>query len=442
MRSSSWQKWILALLFAGLAVQLWLAYGLPYARRVAYQHDLFGEKGWWDQQAEADMKYREVSADELQEALERHQRGLEAMAATGVSQVFLDQALRSGDYEALERRFNDLQARYESGAMTDVELLELIGRTRPRQLALAPALDTWVERYPASYYARLLRGLLYRTLALEARGARTANKTAASGFAQMHRYFERADLDYRASLALAQKPVLTHAFVVEMATFTGDRERADAALQEANRVAPDNFEVRSLYMFMLQSRWLGSNDEMWRFLVQCEEEGVPMHQLAALRAMQLHDLARSTPKGDRFGAMVNYEGAIRIARKMPWLLGHNEFARLLTDASAEASDNGNYQAGLEYAQESLRVAPKGGCGHCMAAVALVSLERKSEAIPHLETCSADDESWCQYMLGMLLYEGYDGVRPDRSRGLALLRQAAAAGEGRARNFLKDIGASA
>jgi beta-lactamase regulating signal transducer with metallopeptidase domain len=112
--------------------------------------------------------------------------------------------LRQGRYAELDQRMSSYQAAYRQGSTDSMALARAFSAFRVADPSLGPAFDACVESFPASYVARLARGIYYFRSAMVTRGGRDLEHTNTEQLRGMRVYLARsqADLERPRSLSM------------------------------------------------------------------------------------------------------------------------------------------------------------------------------------------------------------------------------------------------
>lgn len=195
------------------------------------------------------------------------------------------EALRSGDYGALERQFSAVQAAYESGKLDDEPLRAAFRVFYDTDRSLEPRYAAWVAQHPRSYVAHLAMGIYYKRLGQQVRGEAAARDTSPEQFAAMRQAFDRAVRAFARSESLTAKPLLTYLHAMDIPLYAGDHAATRAFLDKALQIDPASFIVREKYMGTLQRKWGGSPERMQAFLEESQRAGLSRSDLAQLKAV-------------------------------------------------------------------------------------------------------------------------------------------------------------
>jgi tetratricopeptide (TPR) repeat protein len=315
-------------------------------------------------------------------------------------------ALQIGQYATLEQEMNTQEAAFESGRITDVELLEYFRALYSSNISDEQYFLEWIRRYPQSYAAHVATGAFYKRVASEARGSQFASDTPKDKMIAMESYLAKADSELNTSLFLAAKPVIACLQRISVAQFRGDLDTAQTMLNFSIRVAPHNYIVRRKYMYVLQARWLGSVPMEKAFLADAHSAGLTPRQLQVLEGMELTDEGWVLDNDHKYAnAWDHYKKGIALMLANPDLLELNCEKCLYGTAASIANDADDYSAGLKYSSLVLEIAPEDYDGHVSRAIALVNLKRTAEAIPDLNFSAQLGNSWAQQELASCCVDG-------------------------------------
>ncbi len=345
--------------------------------------------------------------------------------------------LRSGQFTQLDQRYNTFQEHYEQATINDHELsltYQAFYDTSPDNEAF---LNQWIVKNPASYSARLARGIYNRKLGEAARGAKFAHETTPEKMLTMQQYLERANQDLRASLQLSQKPIVALLHLINISMFLGDHQASLGWLNYANRVDPNNYGIKRRYLLTLTPRWGGSYDQMWAFLKACRDQHISQEFLRIFESTIYLDQAKS------FAEQNQRERALPLYKKSLNLLdGIDNIDRL--DALKGVVYNGANPTNLEeYSREideTLRLAPTERMILGYRGWIRLKQRRYEEAIRDCALGAELGDPYSQFQYGFILYNGIPSTLPrNQTQGLLWIRKAADQGDATAQQFLVKLG---
>jgi tetratricopeptide (TPR) repeat protein len=191
----------------------------------------------------------------------------------------------------LDARYGAIQQAYRDHRISDVELRAAFRVFYATDADLDAHYAAWVAQSPRSYVAHLARGIYYKKVGAERRGVGFIDQITPAQIEGMEAANKVAAQEFTASLALDDKPILTYLHSIDLDMDSGNKTQARQWLDRAIAIDPDDFVVRVKYMGALQTRWLGSVEEMKAFLAECRKANLPAAQIKTLEAIELDDEA-------------------------------------------------------------------------------------------------------------------------------------------------------
>lgn len=143
--------------------------------------------------------------------------------------------------------------------------------------------ETWVERFPRSYAARLSRGIFYFKSGVQTRGNKFISRTTAEQIRGMRAYFDLAGKDLEDSLALDPKPMLSYNYLIRISMHVSTADNTRGLLDAALKLDPVALLARRPYLNSLEKRWGGDLDQMLDFMQQSRNAGLNESQMAILQ---------------------------------------------------------------------------------------------------------------------------------------------------------------
>jgi tetratricopeptide (TPR) repeat protein len=199
--------------------------------------------------------------------------------------------LKSGDYLELDRRYEALQSAYEAHAISDEVLRASFRVFYLTDPALAAQYDVWVAHSSHTYVAHLARGIYYDFLGVDRRGEASVEETSAEQFQGMHDAFAVAIAEFKTSLHLTQRPILTYLYWIKIDRYVGDQEEARTLFDSAMKIDPQSSIMREMYIMSLSTQWGGSQEAMRGFLDSSRRAGLSEAHLRVLQSAVLADRA-------------------------------------------------------------------------------------------------------------------------------------------------------
>jgi Domain of unknown function (DUF4034) len=199
--------------------------------------------------------------------------------------------LRTEQYQELDRRYSAVQVEFENNKISGDDLRAQFRDFYATDPDLAAKLDGWVARYPASYVARVARGIYYKKVGFEARGTAYIRETSQSQIDGMNAAFEKAVADLRVSLNMNPKPFLSYFHLLDIGNAVGAKEELRAIYDRASSLDPSSYAIRLKYMTTLQTRWGGSLEEMQNFYAECQRASLTDAQNKELQGLLAQEKA-------------------------------------------------------------------------------------------------------------------------------------------------------
>jgi uncharacterized membrane protein YjgN (DUF898 family) len=339
--------------------------------------------------------------------------------------------LKSGDYETVNRYFEDLQHRYETGGLSDQQLYQGFHALYEDEAGNARYFNQWVQAHPDSYVARVARGTYYYRMAMAARSDDYVTRQSAPIRARrIESYFALARPDLKASLKLTARPYLSALYLLNVEIVGGSPDLRRQWLDLGTSIDPKGVMIRKRYLISLQPLWGGSIDQMRAYIDECAQQGLPAPTMAALRLVLANELvdalrqdAGAEERLKRWGDVIELSQAA--GEKPPlramggyaisaWDLNRREDAdRMLARLEAMDVDDGFVlsQMGWIYIHE----------------------QRMQEAWKAVTRGANLDDAWSQLAVGQTLLHGCADINlsPDRLAALAWIKRAAYLGNAEA-----------
>jgi tetratricopeptide (TPR) repeat protein len=199
--------------------------------------------------------------------------------------------LKAGNFIELDRRYESLQNAYETNAISDEALRASFRVFYLADPALASQYDAWVEHSSRTYVAHLARGIYYDFLGVERRGGDSVEETSAEQFRSMHEAFAIATADFKMSMSLTRRPILTYLYWIKIDRYVGNPEEARTLFDGAMKIDPQSSILREMYMMSLSTQWGGSQEAMGGFLDSSRQAGLSEAHLRVLQSAIVADRA-------------------------------------------------------------------------------------------------------------------------------------------------------
>jgi tetratricopeptide (TPR) repeat protein len=197
--------------------------------------------------------------------------------------------LESGNYQALEKRFSEIQTKFEKGNLPEFDLLDAYKLFYQRQDKFLNQLNSWIEHYPKSSSAYLARGIYFRKLGDNRRGTKFISEVPEQNIKYMEKMHKLAIKDLNKALQLDPKSYLAVLHLLNIALFDGDDRSVDVYMRLGNKLLPSNLLVNMRYLIHLAPRWGGSYGEMEKFINESRRQGLSPDTIHLMQAIEYDD---------------------------------------------------------------------------------------------------------------------------------------------------------
>jgi tetratricopeptide (TPR) repeat protein len=243
------------------------------------------------------------------------------LCVLGISRIAdaasLGELLKNNEIRGIEAALTGVQARFESGQATEIELRDTFRPFYNLDRVSAKNLIAWADSSPNSYVAHLALGIYYKRRGTDARGEKYLAETPDRDIARMAGFYEQAAKELRASMQLTQKPYLSIFHLLTISMQFGDRETSLALLRQANELLPSNSLVRNRYAVSLTPRWGGSYEQLGAFISATKAEDVSTRIVWQLEAIRHDDKGHSLMAQNRQSeAMPNFLIALELGSRV------------------------------------------------------------------------------------------------------------------------------
>lgn len=135
---------------------------------------------------------------------------------------------------------------------------------------IRPTLDAWKRESPNSAFAWAASGVAYVAMAAAARGGHYIADTPQSNIDAMDRLLAQADTDLRRALELDSRLTPAYSAMIHAGGLDLGGKYALEAAKRGLAIAPDNFSIRTLQMWLEQPKWYGSLPALDRLAAQAQ----------------------------------------------------------------------------------------------------------------------------------------------------------------------------
>jgi Flp pilus assembly protein TadD len=327
-------------------------------------------------------------------------------------------------FDELDEQLDALQRRFERHDIGSMDLLVAYRDFYDPNPELDPLFDAWVARHAKSYGARLARGIHRKFQAVELHNA--GFEKWVSPQANLEAVLDRQIDDLEQSISLTTQPILSYVHLMDAARARGERAHLRELLDRGLVVEPGSLALTRKYMAML-----GRPDARDEFLAECRAARMPAATLNTLEAMVL------TRRAQNLRYAKDEDSALALAQQAAALEPvADELTMAVREAASILTRRGQDEAALALLERASQATPTDGAVHAGMATSLWRLGRRDESIQQIRTAAELDWASSQAYLGELYLKG-EGVPKDEAQAHHWLNKAAASGNERARQLLRD-----
>ncbi len=303
--------------------------------------------------------------------------------------------LSARDYATLEKTFQPWLDSYAHKKIREDELSVRFS-VFSRMTDVEAELDGWVKAYPASYSARLARGIYLADEAWRRRGDLRGNRTSGKQFADFHAYLDKSHADLTASIPLYARPVESYRYLIRVAKGQGSDEERQL-LDHALALDPAALEPRLEYLDAVTPRWGGSKEAMTALVEEGRRSPMSAENKKHLEAQYYYALAQDARlnKDYRAGSDYFYMGYKATGEENALLFS----AEIAIDAE-------DPKLALTRLNELLKVFPKSSNGYdYRAKVYEYKFDDPELAIPDYVKAADLGSCWSQNHIGWFYMKG-------------------------------------
>jgi hypothetical protein len=148
-------------------------------------------------------------------------------------------------------------------------------------------MDAWIKKYPKSYSAQVVRGIVFQRRAWTARGGDFAYQVSDNERQEAAAFLPTARASLAAAIKLSPRPNEAYTQLIELAMLDGGRSEAERWLAEANQRFPNNYYPNRSYLKLLRPQWNGSMEKMEAFRATYAKRGVETWKTNCMEALVL-----------------------------------------------------------------------------------------------------------------------------------------------------------
>jgi hypothetical protein len=326
--------------------------------------------------------------------------------------------IKEKKFGAVQDELNDRLKRYERGVLSDMQLYRDISAAVKADVSMEPLLAQWVSGEPASYFARLMKGMHHISVGYAKRGGEVADKTSVEQLGAMEVEFKKAVSELQAARNIRPASALANSALMTVANAVAGPSAVKGLLAEAEKLDPLTMAARYLAITTLNPKWGGTFEDLDEIVVRAQSTALPAPQLRYLqyqvemeKAGFLDVFAKEKTK-----AISHYRLAAALCPgSPPW-----------SKISSAANTIQDWNTVREAATQILSLHPKSAKDMQMRGWASEKLGKMDAAVQDYQGAAELGEAWSQNKLGYLYMTG-TGVAKDLPRAKTLLESAVAKG---------------
>lgn len=204
--------------------------------------------------------------------------------------IDLHAILIHGKTADIDKYYNEIQSKFESGQLTDYELRNTYRPMYNLSNQEINKIVEWITNNPNSYPAHLIYGTYLKRKALEARGEKYISETPIENLKKMDDLIKPAFKELMLSTRLTKKPYLSIFHLLNIASVYGDRKMLDDLITKGDAMFKDNSLLRGRYVDGSTPRWGGSYKIIDSYIDKCKANGVPTTIILQMQAIKLQDM--------------------------------------------------------------------------------------------------------------------------------------------------------
>jgi predicted Zn-dependent protease len=231
----------------------------------------------------------------------------------------------------------------------------------------------------------------------------------------------KAARDFGASIALDSKPFLSYFHTMDIGRQYVSVEDSRRLFDQAAKLDPNSFGLRTKYMLALEPRWGGTTQAMRDFLEECKKTKLSVANLHELESMVYQE------EGNEYRIGGNLPAAEAAYRKA-LALGPCSCGNVNNDLNNLLFETHQYAAAIPLLDEYLKQKPGDLWALANRGSANMNANRPREAIEDWRQAAEAGDSFSQCHLGMAYLTGNHDFKPNYQKSVYWLRKAAEQGE--------------
>ena len=224
--------------------------------------------------------------------------------------------LRAHDFVAIERQFLAVEADFQAGRTSELDLTDAWKAfyPGPGREDMGRGLAAWLRERPDSWVAHAAFGTYWRKRGEASRGQDYIQNVPAEAQHQMRLELELAKPELWRALELNPRSWMAMLNLMNIAQFESDDALADKVLALSTKVYPHTLVIRARYLTHLTPRWGGSEAAMDGYMATVSKQfglGNVLPRLEAVRCDEQGFVEESSGQLDR--ALQTYQRCMQMA---------------------------------------------------------------------------------------------------------------------------------
>ena len=333
--------------------------------------------------------------------------------------VPLSTSLQKHDFARLQAETDQWLRDYETKKISGDEFVERMAKLLPDDVfQVSPGSDTelWVEKYPQSYAANYLFGVVLGRTASHLSNA-YAQGAASEKRALFEKYSRLAEEQLLKSATLYARPYPTYCRLIQVAKELWSPRKLDY-FKRALEIDPQAYEAQAALLNALAPKWGGSIAEVNGAVVRSKAYLTDVDGMRKLEALEYEIMGEDAKRKDTVAAIEFYRRSYR-ASPAPVTLWR------LVEAGQIARQKGYEDIAIDLYGQVLAIDPANSAARSMRAFIFANNKKDlaSAQADYLILVKAGD-IWSQIQLGEIYMDG-KLVKPDYDLAATYFQMAAA-----------------
>lgn len=175
--------------------------------------------------------------------------------------------LRSHNYKSLTTRLESIQAKYESGELSERYVEHAFSAFSNSDPLHEILIMRWKKKFPASFTSYLASARYQSSLGWHSRGTRFISKTSKQQVSAMRKHFDTAISDYFEALKRNKNLIPAYTGLLSIGNGLGQDKFYNEIFSASIERFPHSYLIRDQHLFHLLPKWGGSIKQIRAFLI-------------------------------------------------------------------------------------------------------------------------------------------------------------------------------